>query len=83
LETAHDTGPRRELGLWQRRFWEHAIRDDDDLARHIDYVHWNPAKHGLVSRVADWPYSTFHRCVERGLYAPDWGDVTIEGEFGE
>jgi putative transposase len=76
-------GPRREIGLWQRRFWEHAIRDDDDLARHIDYIHWNPVKHGVVARVADWPFSTFHRCVERGLYPVEWGEVTIEGDFGE
>ncbi|MGH8334616.1 MAG: REP-associated tyrosine transposase, partial [Pseudomonas sp.] len=61
-------GKRRELGLWQRRFWEHQIRDDLDLARHVDYVHWNPVKHGYVIRVADWPYSSFHRYVTRGLY---------------
>ena len=58
---------RRESGLWQRRFWERAIRDDDDLARHIDYIYWNPVKHGVVPCVADWPYSTFGRYVERGL----------------
>jgi putative transposase len=74
---------RGDSGLWQRRFWEHAIRDDDDLARHIDYIHWNPVKHGIVPRVADWPFSTFHRCVERGLYPVEWGDVSIEGDFGE
>ena len=62
-----------ERGIWQRRFWEHAIRDDEDLARHMDYIHYNPVKHGHARSVADWPYSTFHRLVKRGVYAPDWG----------
>jgi putative transposase len=62
-----------ERGVWQRRFWEHAIRDEGDFGRHMDYVHYNPVKHGHARRVADWPFSTFHRCVECGLYAPDWG----------
>jgi len=61
-----------ERGIWQRRFWEHTIRDDDDYARHVDYVHINPMKHGLVSRVADWPYSSFHSAVKQGLYPADW-----------
>ena len=76
---------RRERGLWQRRYWEHAIRDDRDLERHVDYVHFNPVKHGYVSKVADWPYSTFHRYVERGVLPPDWGgDIReISGSFGE
>jgi putative transposase len=64
---------RHESGLWQRRFWEHQIRDDADFARHVDYVHWNPVKHGLVARAVDWPYSTFRRFVRDGVYAPDWG----------
>ena len=63
---------RGERGLWQRRFWEHVIRDDRDYATHIDYCHINPLKHGYVQRVADWPYSTFHRDVERGLYPLVW-----------
>lgn len=61
-----------ERGVWQRRFWEHVIRDEVDYARHVDYVHWNPIKHGLVQRLADWPYSSFHRYVESGIYPPDW-----------
>jgi len=65
-------GKRRELGLWQRRFWEHQIRDDLDFAKHVDYVHWNPVKHGYVIRVADWPYSSFHRYVTRGRYPLTW-----------
>ncbi|NVO16817.1 MAG: transposase [Rhodoplanes sp.] len=76
---------RREKGLWQRRFWEHAIRDDSDFARHVDYIHYNPVKHGHVSAVADWPYSSFHRWVDQGLLPLDWGgDVAdLPGCFGE
>ncbi|WXL25069.1 transposase [Ectopseudomonas mendocina] len=70
---------RGERGIWQRRYWEHLIRDEDDFRRHVDYVHINPAKHGLVTRVCDWPFSTFHRDVRRGLYPMDWaGDPGIE-----
>jgi len=64
---------RRECSLWQRRFWEHLIRDADDLAAHFDYVHYNPVKHGLCAAPADWARSTFHRWVRAGMYAPDWG----------
>jgi putative transposase len=76
---------KREKGLWQRRFWEHAIRDEQDLARHIDYIHFNPVKHGLVPRVCDWPHSSFHRYVADGTLPNDWGgDIrTIDGSFGE
>jgi putative transposase len=61
-----------ERAIWQRRFWEHVIRDETDLRRHVDYVHFNPVKHGHVTRVADWPYSSFHRYVRDGVLAPDW-----------
>jgi putative transposase len=64
---------RGERGIWQRRFWEHLIRDERDFAAHVDYVHINPLKHGLVEMVADWPHSTFHRWVEDGAYSRDWG----------
>lgn len=64
----------RESTLWQRRYWEHRIRDEDDFNRHADYIHYNPVKYGLVERVTDWPWSTFHRHVERGIYPPDWSD---------
>jgi putative transposase len=64
---------RGERGIWQRRFWEHCLRDDGDYARHVDYIHWNPVKHGYVQRVADWPHSSLHRHVARGVYAADWG----------
>jgi putative transposase len=69
---------RHESGLWQRRFWEHQIRDEGDFARHVDYIHWNPVKHGLVLRATDWPYSTFHRFVRNGAYRPDWGLAVSE-----
>jgi putative transposase len=76
---------KREKGIWQRRYWEHAIRDDADLERHVDYIHFNPVKHGHVTRVADWPHSSFHRYVERELLAADWGGdmKDIQGSFGE
>jgi putative transposase len=61
-----------ERGIWQRRFWEHAIRDDSDYAVHIDYVHINPFKHGLVQQVLDWQYSSFHRSVDSGIYPQNW-----------
>lgn len=63
---------RNERGIWQRRFWEHLIRDEQDFSAHMDYVHINPQKHGLVSKVVDWPYSTFHRLVEQGIYPRNW-----------
>ncbi|WP_275097360.1 REP-associated tyrosine transposase [Sedimenticola hydrogenitrophicus] len=76
----------RESTLWQRRYWEHRIRDDRDFSRHVDYIHYNPIKHGLCARAVDWPYSTFHRHVRGGVYTMDWGgignDITAEG-YGE
>ncbi len=63
---------RRERGIWQRRYWEHLIRDPRDLQRHVDYIHWNPVKHGHAARVADWPYSSFRDWVGRGGYPLDW-----------
>ncbi|MFA6041268.1 MAG: transposase [Methylophilus sp.] len=64
---------RGERGVWQRRYWEHLIRDEADYIAHIDYVHINPVKHGLVKQVKDWPYSTFHKIVKLGIYPADWG----------
>jgi putative transposase len=74
-----------ERGIWQRRYWEHTIRDDNDFARHVDYIHINPVKHRFVKRVRDWPYSSFHRMVKLGLYPEDWaGDVSNDGgAYGE
>ncbi len=62
---------KRERGIWQRRYWEHMIRDEDDLARHVDYIHLNAVKHGHVGRVRDWPFSSFHRMVRLGIYPAD------------
>ena len=64
---------RGERGIWQRRYWEHTIRDDDDYTAHMDYIHFNPVKHGLVANTADWPFSSFHRSVAKGLYPRAWG----------
>ncbi len=76
---------KSERGIWQRRYWEHTIRDEDDLGRHIDYIHINPVKHGFVTRVSDWPHSSFHRLVKLGIYPEDWaGDLAeLETNFGE
>jgi putative transposase len=78
---------RGERGIWQRRYWEHTIRDERDFSRHVDYIHINPVKHGLVTRVQDWPFSSFHRMVKLGVYPEDWaGDVhepENDGRFGE
>ena len=75
---------RGERGIWQRRFWEHLIRDEVDYARHVEYCYINPLKHRLVARVCDWPHSSFHRDVRAGLFPPDWaGDIEATGEFGE
>ena len=63
---------KRERGIWQRRYWEHQIRDDADLEQHINYIHYNPVKHGWVRRAADWPHSTLHSYIERGIVTRDW-----------
>ncbi len=70
---------RRERGLWQRRFWEHVIRNEQDLARHRDYIHYNPVKHGLVESPGQWKHSSFKRFVEKGMYDPDWGANADQG----
>ncbi len=74
-----------EYALWQRRFWEHTVRNELDFERHVNYAHFNPVKHGLVSRVHDWPYSSFHAYVRRGLLPLDWAGNVGENtmEFGE
>ena len=72
-----------ERGIWQRRFWEHTIRDDADYSAHVDYVHVNPLKHGLVERLTEWPYSSFHRAVARGVYHQDWAAAPAEFPAGE
>ena len=62
----------RESTIWQRRFWEHLIRDDVDFERHLDYIHYNPVRHGYVTRAIDWAYSTIHRYVRDGVYPVNW-----------
>lgn len=77
---------RNESAIWQRRFWEHLIRDETDYMRHMDYLHYNRVKHGLANAVKNWPYSTFHRYVNEGVYPDDWGgvhDVRTDENFGE
>jgi putative transposase len=74
-----------ERGIWQRRYWEHTLRNEEDLTRHVEYIHFNPVKHGYVSRVMDWPYSSFHRFVRLGICTEDWaGDTRESGmKYGE
>ena len=69
----HNRARRGERSIWQRRFWAHLIVDEADFAAHIDYIHWNPVKHGYVERAADWEFSSFRRFVARGIYPLDWG----------
>ena len=63
----------REANVWQRRFWERTVRDEDDLKRCVDYLHWNPVKHGLVDRVGEYPWSSYHKFLLSGEYEADWG----------
>ncbi len=75
-----------ECNLWQRRYWEHAIRDEIDLQRHVDYIHFNPVKHGYVAAVRDWPHSSFHRYVRVGMLPLGWAGDGVdrkEGGYGE
>jgi len=75
---------KRERGIWQRRYWEHLIRDEDELERHVNYIHYNPVKHGLVAQASDWPYSSIHGYIGRGEISHDWSGVHGEdGGFGE
>jgi putative transposase len=77
---ARDKTGRR---LWQRRFWEHTIYDDTDFARHVDYIHYNPVKHGLVTAPIQWPHSSLHRFIRQGTLPNDWGGPTDDGSYGE
>jgi len=78
---------RGEAGVWQSRFWEHTVRDEADFAAHCDYLHYNPVKHGHAAQPADWPYSTVHRFIEKGVYPPDWAvaeaPARVPNEAGE
>jgi putative transposase len=77
-------GSNGDLSLWQRRFWEHTIRESD-FERHVGYIHFNPIKHGLVQRVRDWPHSSFHRYVQQGLLPEDRAGTNsdVVGRYGE
>jgi putative transposase len=77
--TRHNNG---DLALWQRRYWEHTIRDETDFERHVDYIHFNPVKHRLVPHVRDWPHSSFHLYVREGILPLDWAADTSESVFG-
>ena len=66
---------KREKGIFQRRYWEHTIRDENELNNHINYIHYNPVKHKLVKNVKDWEYSSFHKFVKNNLYDKNWGNV--------
>lgn len=74
---------KRERGIWQRRYWEHLIRDEADYRTHVEYCWGNPVKHGLVCHAADWPFSSIHRDIRAGLVGPDWAGIPPDGEFGE
>lgn len=74
-----------ERAIWQRRYWEHSIRNDEDFARHVDYIHYNPVKHGYVQRAVDWRHSSIHRFIADGVISPSWGNgmERDDGSFGE
>lgn len=83
-ELSYSKVARNEKGIWQRRFHEHQIRDEADFKRHMDYIHYNPVKHGLVNSPNDWQYSSFHRYVKQGIYTKDWGShVKFEQRYFE
>jgi putative transposase len=67
-----------ERMVWQRRYWEHVIRDEADLRHHVEYIHYNPVKHGYVARPIDWQFSSFRRFVKSGVYAEDWGAGKVQ-----
>lgn len=72
-----------ERGIWQRRYWEHLIRDDRDYENHLNYIHYNPVKHGYVSIASEWPYSSIHHYINAGVVKPDWGAMDDNGRYGE
>ena len=74
---------KRERGIWQRRYWEHQIRDETDLERHVDYIHYNPVKHGWAARAVDWPYSTLHGYIKRGMATANWSGEMMNDGVGD
>lgn len=91
IKLSFSSSYRKRIGvrsgrMWQYRFYDHVIRDQEDMNRHIDYIHYNPVKHGLVVRPADYPHSSFQSYCQGGLYTPDWGStepIEFDGQFGE
>ncbi|HEV2917546.1 MAG TPA: transposase [Candidatus Babeliales bacterium] len=82
MEMKTSVNHRNEKEVWQRRFWEHIIRNENDWQKHMDYIHYNPVKHGLVKSPRDWTDSSFNYWVEKGIYEKDWGSIgpiTIAG----
>ncbi len=79
LREASDQAHQRkgQQSIWQHRYWEHVLRDEMDLHHHVDYIHYNPVKHGYVCRPVDWPYSSMRRYVDAGMYSEDWGTGAI------
>jgi len=80
---AIERNEKGEYALWQRRYWEHTLTDETDYRHHVDYIHFNPVKHGWVKQVTDWPYSSFHRYVQQVKLPPDWAGSENKGNFGE
>jgi len=78
VEPDHARKRKGQQAIWQHRYWEHLLRDDEDYARHIEYIHYNPVKHGYVSRPIDWRYSSFRRYVKQGVYEKNWGTMAVE-----
>lgn len=86
IGVAFPCNPKGDYNIWQARYWEHTICDEYDLRAHIDYIHYNPVKHGYVAKVSEWPYSSFHQYVREGVLEEDWGGKilnNISGKFGE
>ncbi|MBI3773085.1 MAG: transposase [Gammaproteobacteria bacterium] len=71
---------KQQQAIWQHRYWEHALRDEADFVRHVEYIHYNPVKHGYTSSPLAWPYSSFHRHVGEGIYPADWGQASLDFE---
>jgi len=76
--TKHGDPALRGQAVWQPRYWEHQLRDETDFARHVDYIHYNPVKHGLAPSPMAWPYSSFRRHVKAGIYPANWGEGTVD-----
>lgn len=84
-EISESRQKKQEKAVWQRRYWEHCLKDEQDFINHVEYIHYNPVRHGLVNAVKDWQYSSFHRYVEKGIYEKDWGvseNIIFDGNIG-